>query len=179
MSAISKKICLLGDFGVGKTSLIERFVENKFSDRYLSTVGVKVSRKSVQIERESNLLPVNLLIWDLEGHTKFKSIAPNYLKGASGSMIVADVTRIDTLKNIQLHINLFLQVNPHGAIAIALNKADLITSDILTNLLELYNFSSQEQIILTTPTSAKTGNNVNQIFDRLTQSMMQTHSMNS
>jgi small GTP-binding protein len=177
MSAISKKICLLGDFGVGKTSLIERFVENKFSDRYLSTVGVKISRKSVQVESQSNELQVNLLIWDLEGHTKFKSITPNYLKGASGSIIVADVTRIDTLKNLQLHINLFLQVNPQGIIAIALNKADLITSEILTNLLEIYNFSSQEQIILTTPTSAKTGSNVNQIFDRLTQSMMRAASV--
>jgi small GTP-binding protein len=152
-------------------------VENKFSDRYLSTVGVKISRKSVQVESQSNELQVNLLIWDLEGHTKFKSIAPNYLKGASGSMIVADITRIDTLKNLQLHINLFLQVNPQGTIAIALNKADLITSEILTNLLEIYNFSSQEQIILTAPTSAKTGSNVNQIFDRLTQGMMRDASV--
>ncbi|MGL5074895.1 MAG: Rab family GTPase, partial [Waterburya sp.] len=50
MSVITKKICLLGDFNVGKTSLIRRFVEDKFSDQYLSTVGVKVSRKSIDIK---------------------------------------------------------------------------------------------------------------------------------
>ncbi|NEN93649.1 MAG: GTP-binding protein, partial [Okeania sp. SIO3H1] len=90
---ISKKICLVGDFGVGKTSLIRKFVDRQFSDQYLSTVGVKISRKKVdlpKIEVEKNNF-LQLLIWDLEGHTKFKAIAPNYLKGASGAIVVADV----------------------------------------------------------------------------------------
>lgn len=71
METVSKKICLIGDFGVGKTSLIRRFVENQFSDEYLSTVGVKISRKPVDIPGGS---VVQLLIWDLEGRTNLKPI---------------------------------------------------------------------------------------------------------
>ena len=80
MSIIAKKICLIGDFNVGKTSLIRRFVENKFSDRYLTTIGVKISRKSITIEATEQ--QVNLLIWDIEGQTKEKAIPNNYLQGA-------------------------------------------------------------------------------------------------
>jgi small GTP-binding protein len=100
MSTITQKICLLGDFNVGKTSLVRRFIEDKFSDRYLSTVGVKVSRKSLNVTTDRQRHQLNLLIWDLEGNTKFKSITPNYLKGASGSIIVADLSRSDTLDNL-------------------------------------------------------------------------------
>ena len=66
MSVITKKICLLGDFNVGKTSLIRRFVEDKFSDQYLSTVGVKVSRKSLDVKTDLEIHQVNLMVWDLE-----------------------------------------------------------------------------------------------------------------
>ena len=131
MSTITKKICLLGDFNVGKTSLVRRFIEDKFSDRYLSTVGVKVSRKSVNLTTEPDVRQVNFLIWDLEGKTKFKSITPSYLKGASGSIVVADLTRTETIENLSLHLQLFSQVNPQSKTIVALNKADLIPLDTL------------------------------------------------
>ena len=75
MSPISKKICLVGDFGVGKTSLIRRFVDKQFSDKYLSTVGVKISRKLIELsETESQKAEeIQLIIWDIEGSNKFKS----------------------------------------------------------------------------------------------------------
>ena len=100
MPIISKKICLVCDFGVGKTSLIRRFVERQFSDQYLSTVGVKIFRKNLELlgVKQQEKLNLQLLIWDLEGHTKFKAIAPTYLQGASGALIVADVTRQETLE---------------------------------------------------------------------------------
>ena len=89
MSAISKKICMVGDFGVGKTSLIRRFVERQFNDKYLSTVGVKISRKTVELAevKQQDKLSVQLLIWDIEGHTKFKAIAPTYLQVAAGAVL--------------------------------------------------------------------------------------------
>ena len=109
MSEITQKICLLGDFSVGKTSLIRRFVENKFSDEYLSTIGVKISRKSVDVKIETKEHRVNLLVWDLEGKTKFKAITPSYLKGASGAIVVGDLTRSDTIYHLpagdKLHLN--------------------------------------------------------------------------
>ena len=172
MTIITKKICLLGDFNVGKTSLVRRFVEDKFSDRYLSTVGVKVSRKSVEMKTDTDSHQVNLLVWDLEGNTKFKSITPSYLKGASGSIIVADLTRVETFNNLNQHIKLFIEVNPHGVIIIALNKADLIPQEKLSQLIENYNsdkFDHFERIVGIYTTSAKIGDNVVKIFDKLAQ----------
>ena len=111
---ISQKICLVGDFSVGKTSLIRRFVERQFKDEYLSTVGVKISRKNIEIcpqEKEEKYL-LQLLIWDIEGQTKFKGITPSYLQGAKGAIVVADVTRAETLTHLQDHLNLFFSINP-------------------------------------------------------------------
>ena len=176
MSVISKKICLLGDFNVGKTSLIERFVENSFSDRYLSTVGVKVSRKSVRVKTNLEVYQINLMIWDLEGNTKFKSITPSYLKGAAGSIIVADLTRINTLKSLNQHIALFLEVNPQGTIAVAFNKVDLVPQEKLDKLLENHSFDNNPQILSTYPTSAKTGDNVAKIFRKLSKNIIKNQS---
>ena len=166
---ISQKICLVGDFSVGKTSLIRRFVERQFKDQYLSTVGVKISRKSIEILRqeteEKDLL--QLLIWDIEGQTKFKGITPSYLQGAKGAVIVADVTRAETLTHLQDHLNLFFSINPQGFCIVALNKADLLSSEELTTLLDNHKYSHLSQVIPTYTTSAKTGNNVDQIFQTL------------
>lgn len=166
---ISQKICLVGDFSVGKTSLIRRFVERQFKDQYLSTVGVKISRKNIEISRqeteEKDLL--QLLIWDIEGQTKFKGITPSYLQGAKGAVIVADVTRAETLTHLQDHLNLFFSINPQGFCIVALNKADLLSSEELTTLLDNHKYSHLSQVIPTYTTSAKTGNNVDQIFQTL------------
>jgi small GTP-binding protein len=167
MSTITQKICLLGDFNVGKTSLVRRFIEGQFSDRYLSTVGVKVSRKSVEVKNNPDIHQINLLLWDLEGNTKFKSITPGYLKGASGSIIVADLSRTDTLQNLHQHLELFLEINPQGLATIALNKADLVPSEKLAQLLENYQPSNFPGILGVYPTSAKTGDRVEEIFQEL------------
>jgi len=168
MATISKKICLIGDFGVGKTSLIRRFVERQFSDQYLSTVGVKISRKTVELT-DSKTQKVQLLIWDLEGHTKFKAIAPSYLKGASGAIVVGDVTRQETIDNIPERAQLFLDVNPNGVMIFALNKYDLIDEEKLANMPKLQDI---EQVITTYPTSAKTGSHVDEIFQKLAYGML-------
>jgi small GTP-binding protein len=113
-SIISKKICILGDFSVGKTSLIRRFVERQFSDQYLSTVGVKISRKTVEcnIANQQKQVNVQMLIWDLEGNTKFKAVTPMHLQGASSAVIVADLSRQVTIDHIPEHVQCFLSVNP-------------------------------------------------------------------
>ena len=168
MSTITQKICLLGDFNVGKTSLVRRFIEDKFSDRYLSTVGVKVSRKSVNLTTE-DVRQVNFLIWDLEGNTKFKSITPSYLKGASGSIVVADLTRTETIENLNLHLQLFSEVNPQSKIIVALNKADLIPPEKLAKLVENFRSQSSEAVVEIYTTSAKTGECVNEMFQLMAQ----------
>ena len=168
MAVISKKICMVGDFSVGKTSLIRRFVDRQFSDQYLSTVGVKISRKAVELAgTEGEQKTIQLLIWDIEGQTKFKAIAPSYLQGSKGVIIVADVSRQETIESIPNHINLFLSVNPKGWMIIALNKSDLIEVEKLEKLLQATQFPEQERAIVTCATSAKTGDNVDLIFKNL------------
>lgn len=165
---ISKKICLVGDFGVGKTSLIRRFVDRQFSDQYLSTVGVKISRKNVELEniKGQENLTLQLLIWDLEGHTKFKAIAPSYLQGSSGAIITGDVTRQETLDNLPERLQLFLSVNPKGVAIIALNKSDLIEAEKLDKIMESLSFD-ETKVIGIYPTSAKIGRNVDEIFEQI------------
>lgn len=173
MGTISKKICMVGDFGVGKTSLIRRFVEREFSDRYLSTVGVKISRKVIPLipDPDHNLHALKLLIWDLEGQTKFKAITPSYLHGSASILVVADVTRQETIDSIHDHIQLFLGINPQGLIAIALNKIDLLDRDE-QSYLQASIRSTFSTVVGTYFTSAKTGENVDNIFNDIAKKMV-------
>lgn len=173
VSIVSKKICMLGDFSVGKTSLIRRFVDQEFSDQYLSTVGVKISKKIVECQSENRQKQTNvqMLIWDLEGNTKFKAITPMHLQGASSAIVVADVNRQVTVDHIHEHIESFLSVNPKGSIVVALNKADLLDADKLVKMLDCPSVKLT-QVIGTYSTSAKTGSQVDQIFQQLAYQML-------
>ncbi|NOX62064.1 MAG: GTP-binding protein [Chloroflexi bacterium] len=116
-----RKICLLGDFAVGKTSLIRRFVYNRFEEEYLATIGVLVSRKEV-------ILPhgiVNLLLWDLAGGETFVHMEEAYYRGAAGALVVADITRPDTFGLLNVYATSFLAINPQAALVFAINKVDL------------------------------------------------------
>lgn len=174
MSNISKKICLIGDFGVGKTSLIRRFVDRQFSDQYLSTVGVKISRKLIGLNNLEckNNVTLQLLIWDIEGSTKFKGVSTSYFQGATGAIIVGDVTRPESLENILEHLQRFVKTNPKSKAVIALNKSDLIDSEFLEKYQHLYSFSNNINFVSTYTTSAKTGKNVDNIFQSLAKSMI-------
>lgn len=158
-----KKVCLLGDFGVGKTSLVRRFVEGCFDDKYLSTVGVKISRKS--LARADRTL--DLIIWDLAGSDEFKRVQTSYLSGASGAMIVCDLTRPETLTSFESYVAQMRETNKHGAIVFVGNKADLPP---LISEMELQSVCAKfgSSCLLT---SAKTGANVEEAFVRLAEAM--------
>lgn len=159
MSVLARKICLIGDYGVGKTSLIRRFIDRSFSDQYLTTVGVKISRKLVQLKHD---IQIQLIIWDLEGSNKFKAVSSTYLQGAAGAIIVADVTRQDTIGHIQDHKIQFHQINPEHPIVVALNKSDLLP-DELPQLKDAFH------------TSAKTGDGVDEIFHCLSMQLLENN----
>lgn len=166
----NRKICLIGDFGVGKTSLIRRFVDQQFSDEYLSTVGAKISRKVVEVLPCANTEKKNiqLLIWDIEGKSQFQGITSTYLRGAMGAIIVGDVSRPKTMENIKEHLVLFSQVNPRAkAIMIAINKVDLREKDQAEEIIQNYNFQNLPQVTDIYLTSAKTGKNVDDLFQKL------------
>ena len=118
---VQKKICLLGDFAVGKTSLIRRYVEGRYDEKYLSTIGVNISRKSV--EQDEYLL--NLLIWDLAGSDDFANVSSNYLSGAVAALVVCDLTRPDTLETFDFYATKMRTINPQAKLLFVGNKADL------------------------------------------------------
>ncbi len=151
---IRKKILLIGDFHVGKTSLIRRYVDHAFDDTYLTTIGVKISRKKLLLDHKE----YELLIWDLEGATPQKSIPKTYYRGASGAVFVGDVSRLETIRNLDAHIAAFKEVNPDSVHVIAHNKADLLQLD------QTNRFQNLENTFLT---SAKEDINVDKIFTTL------------
>ena len=91
---LQKKVCMLGGFSVGKTSLVKRFVESVFSETYLTTIGVKIDKKTVELPDRF----VNLILWDLAGEDDIASLRLSYLRGAAGYVLVADGTRPSTLE---------------------------------------------------------------------------------
>jgi hypothetical protein len=118
---IQKKICLLGSFSVGKTSLISRYVNSLFSGKYLTTVGVKIDKKQITLDGED----ISLIIWDIAGEDDFTNIRTAYLRGMAGYIIVIDGTRQSSY-DVALSINAMVKDNV-GALPMvfALNKADL------------------------------------------------------
>jgi small GTP-binding protein len=164
---IQKKICVLGAAGVGKTSLIAQFVYSKFSEKYLSSMGVKIDRKVVQVEDQQ----VNLMIWDIHGEEKFKKITSSYLRGASGVIMVVDGTRPDTLTVAQ---EIFQRVEKDvGNIPSVwlLNKADLEDEWCMSDQDQK---DLSEQYVSVYRSSAKTGENVEQTFLNIAENMLKT-----
>jgi small GTP-binding protein len=167
MRELSKKICLLGDAAVGKTSLVRRFVYNLFDDKYISTIGVKVSRKSVIVSQPGEVVKITLMVWDLAGSEEFDQVRSSYIRGAAGAVLVCDLTRAETLDSLQSYAHNLLGNNPNTPLIIAANKYDLV--DQLT-------FSSEqiERVAakLRAPyylTSARTGDRVETLFRHLGQ----------
>ena len=161
---IQKKICLLGPFATGKTSLIKRFVDSIFSDKYLTTIGVKIDKKSLSIANKD----VNLIIWDIEGEDDHSQIKGNYLRGASGYIIVADGTRPDTLTSaLSIHQSTQTILTRAPAI-LALNKADLEDQWLIPP--EALDKVDDDLTLM--KTSAKSGENVDHLFTTLSQKML-------
>ena len=117
---IQKKICLLGGFGVGKTSLVSRFVHSIFSDKYLTTIGVKIDKKTVTLDQTS----VDLIIWDIHGEDDFQKVRMSYLRGASGYLLVVDGTRIGTLETALVLHGSAQKTLGKVPCMMAINKAD-------------------------------------------------------
>jgi small GTP-binding protein len=125
VSVFNKKVCLLGDFAVGKTSLVRRFVYNFFDDRYISTIGVKVSRKTVAVPRADDVVELTIMLWDLDGSGEFDQVRASYLRGAAGALLVCDLTRPETLDRLEVYAGELRSVCPDALCMLAANKRDL------------------------------------------------------
>lgn len=150
---LQKKICMLGAFAVGKTSMVSRFVHSVFSEEYLSSIGVKVDKKRVDLGTEQ----LSIILWDLQGQDDYQSVRTSYLRGAAGLIFVVDGTRPETHDVAEA-----LREKVENAIGtlpcvLAVNKVDL--TDIWQRP-ELIDWPAEDVF----DTSAKTGAGVEELF---------------
>jgi small GTP-binding protein len=162
---LQKKVCLLGGFGVGKTSLVKRYVQSIFSDTYLTTVGVKIEKKMVNV----GAAEVALILWDIAGEDDVTGIRTSYLRGTAGYLLVVDVTRGETLevsKSIQARVTSEIGSVPF---LFLFNKTDLKEDwDLPEQSLEDLKDAGHEVL----RTSAKTGEGVEEAFQALAKRMV-------
>jgi small GTP-binding protein len=165
-SNLKKKVCLIGAFAVGKTSLVRQFVDAIFSEKYLSTVGVKIDKKQLVIQGRA----MDLIIWDLHGEDDFQSVRMSYLRGASGCIYVADGTRRSTLDTaLALRRRVEAAIGPTPAILV-LNKCDL---EDLWEIDPLAIPGHGAKGFSVFQTSAKTGQSVEAAFECLAAMMLE------
>lgn len=159
---LKKKICMVGQFGVGKTSLVRRFVDSIFDERYLTTIGVKIDRKDVTVDGKS----VMLMLWDLAGEDDLAQVKVAHLRGASGYILVVDGCRAATLQTaVALQERITQMVGPLPFV-LAVNKADLKDKwEVQQTQLAQYGWQTFE-------TSAKAASGVEQMFLGLTETLL-------
>ena len=164
---LKAKICLVGDAAVGKTSLVRRYVLDQYDDRYISTLGVKVSKKEVRLkDPNGGPLLVNLSIWDIMGQPSFRELLRDaYFQNVQGFLAVADLTRQDTLDHLpEWVVSVGRSAGPVPAV-VAANKADLVTEAAYHEAEAVCTAETFGGDVFLT--SAKTGANVEEAFRRL------------
>lgn len=174
---LTMKVCFLGDNSVGKTSLIRKYVFNEFDDKYIMTVGTKVTKKELKIEMPDydKVFNMTLMIWDIIGDLHYRQILHHsYLYGTSGALIVCDITRPETIKNVP---EWAASLHSHGDESIPFilmaNKSDLIEKQNFDrkSIGKMAKKNNSPWLL----TSAKTGNNVEQAFISLSKRMLRKY----
>jgi small GTP-binding protein len=167
MQMLQKKVCMVGAFAVGKTSLVQRIVSGIFSEKYLTTVGVKIDKAEV----ETSGGVVTLILWDIAGEDGFQSFNIGFLNGASGLIFVIDATRRSTV-DMAVVLKGRVETGFGQVPAIALvNKSDLTEQDELTPE-DIARIHAEFPCVLRT--SAKNGTHVEQGFRTLAEQMSQS-----
>ena len=163
---VQKKICMVGVFATGKTCLVQRYVHSIFSPRYLTTVGVKIDRKEVNVRGD----PVTLLLWDLEGRDGNHDVNPSYVRGAHGLIFVVDGTRRETFEQaFEIRDAITSHVGEIPS-AFAFNKSDLTDEWKLTQADE---DAVSARGLHGVRTSAKSGTGVEETFQWLAEATLQ------
>jgi small GTP-binding protein len=164
---MAKKVVVVGDPAVGKTSLIKRYVQDEFDDRYLNTIGAKVMKKSLGVKKPEtgDLVDLKLILWDIAGQETFNNVKKAYYRGASGAIVVCDVTRRDTMEDMHRWIENLFDVSDVIPMVIILNKTDLEEETQFSNEEVIDDYAPYGAAVFTA--SAKTGENVEMVFHEL------------
>lgn len=163
---IQKKVCMVGAFATGKTSLVARFVRSIYAEIYQTTVGVKIDKKVMQIGEQALML----ILWDLHGEDDFQKLRLSYLRGSSGYFLVVDGTRPDTLDKAFLLQNRVEEAIGTVPFILLLNKADLQDEWELDEI-ALEDVRDRGWTII--KSSAKTGAGVEEAFMALSRKMLE------
>ncbi len=161
------KMCLLGEANVGKTSLVYRFIENKFRENYKSTLGVNLLKKDMDIDGYGT---VSAQLWDLGGQESFRSLRRLYLEGANGALLVYDMTKKKTFEKCDDWIESFRETRENAPIVLIGNKSDLENQIKITKS-EAADYAKIHNMDLVV-TSAKSGQNVEEAFIELTKKIL-------
>jgi small GTP-binding protein len=163
-----KKMVVIGEAGVGKTSLIRRFVVDKFDDKYIVTIGTKTSKKILTLKDGGTNVNLKLIIWDILGQRSFPKLKESAYKGANGAFVVLDLTRRETLDSFETWLSQLYKIAGEIPVIVLANKNDLKSEygkKEIENLVKDYGFPYYL-------TSAKTGRNVNDAFNTLGKMMI-------
>ena len=165
--AMTFKILTIGESGVGKTCVLRRFVENKFSKNHLATIGIDFKTKTLNIYNQE----IKLKIWDTAGQERFRNITTQYYKGADGIVLVYDVTEESSYDKIRDWMEQILSNTTQDEIGLVLlgNKCDM---NPRTVTVEMGNKMAEELKISYFETSALTGQGINEAFEKLTKDIM-------
>jgi len=173
---LKKKICLVGDASVGKSSTIRRFVLNLYDDFYLTTLGTKVTKKELKIPlpAEDTLVRLDLGIWDIMGQTSLRELLQDaYFAGADGVLAVADFTRRATLEGLSDWIERVTRVVGAVPLVGVMNKKDLTArAEFGPRDIDAFAKRFRCPVFLT---SAKTGENIELAFQRLGSMIVDAH----
>lgn len=160
MATLQKKICMLGSFAVGKTSLVSQYVSSIFSENYTTTIGVKIDKKTVELDDQI----LSLVLWDVYGEDNYQSVLPAYLRGMAGYILVVDLTRPSTLESALALQGMVDEKIGSKPFVLALNKSDIKDKWVdSTDSLKLL----KQRSVITLETSAKKDTGVNELFESL------------
>ncbi len=172
VTRLIKKICILGDGAVGKTSLIRRYVHDVFDDKYLSTIGAKITKKVITLKYHGAKPDVvlTLMIWDVAGQKDYNNVHPAYYQGAEGALVVSDITRKETLENMRQWVEALYIIAEKVPIVFLANKSDLkmqagFNEDDIKKIAA--HFKSPYLFA-----SAKTGQNVEEAFSTIGRELL-------
>jgi len=161
------EIILTGSFGVGKSSIFNRFIHNEYSNKYYGTLGIRVNEKVVEVE-ETN---INFKLWDIAGEVSQAKVPKTYFHSPSIIIYVIDLSRGFGLKNVPSDLNYLKEINEGKKIYVIGNKLDLLSKQEISNLK-----NKNPEIDFFIMTSAKTGENIDEMFSSIALQQMNTTS---
>lgn len=162
------KVLLLGEFRVGKSSMVLRYVEDRFPGNYHATIGANFLVKTVDLPLEDKIYKVGLQIWDIGGHARSSQVGRVFFQGVSGALLVYDLTRKETLEKLPLWIEQLKKYSPDVRMFLIGNKNDLIEERQITSN-EGEQAKDRLQMVHFFETSAKTGDHIQETFEDLSR----------